>query len=299
MPQISSFPSELLLAFFERFPLQTLIAARCVSKEWRELVSTTLIHPARRALLDLFLEIILDERYSRDRKILASDAESTSAGNPHADTTFDRELYIEQIRDQHEYLPVEFLVWILEWPEEVVIGRLSPCLPSTPRPTDDEWMTSDKKTLNYWGANMLGVNPPVVYAVPFLTDIPNFPSGPLPVLQIWRISSNDKSLLVLADSDYFREHGEVYQATAGFELVDPVVLHEAMLALPLNAPRGWVSWLRQYLNEYCITLERSVDSFRIDVELKDATTWAQWKELPAGVSSQILNDLASFQWDSE
>lgn len=298
-PGMASFPTELLMAFFEGFPLPTLIAARCVSKEWRELISTTCINPARRALLELFLEIVSDERYFRSKKTLAADAESASAGYPQADISFERELYITQLRTQYEYLPEEFVIWILEWPEEVAIGRLGPSLPSTPRPTDDERMTIDRESINYWGANMLGVRPPVIYAVPFRTELPNFPSGPLPVLQVWRTSRHDKSFLVLADSDYFREHGEVYHVTAGFELDEPVVLQEDLLARPHNTPRGWVDWLRQYFNEYCISLEFGVDSFTIHAELEDATTWTQCKQLPAEVSSHILTDLANFQWDSE
>lgn len=282
-----TFPAELIIEFMMHFPLQTLIAARCVCREWRELVAASPLLPARRALLDLFLDITSNARYRNNKARLTSDEKSELAGCPKQDKPFDRDEYVRLLLAQHSYIPQEFLLWILEWPEEVVIGRLWPTLPATPRPTADELMKTDRTAINHWGSNMLGLRPPILYAVSFDADTRDgFPDGEaVPVLQIWRTSYTEKTLLVFHDSDYFREHGEVYRVGEGFDVEPGIYLDHEVQARHFVKPRGWISWLRLYFNELAFDMEtgRHDSALRVDAEMKLAIPWTKWKEQTSAV----------------
>lgn len=279
-----TFPPELLLEFIQQFPLETLLAARCVSKQWRELVAIAPIPPVRRALLLLFFEIVLDSRYpeSKQRRIVNDAAAGLDAPRKHG--TFDRQAYIDQILAQHDYIPDEFVIWILEWPELVIIGRLGPTSPAIPRPTKDETASFEHKKKDHWGTNMLGVCPPVVYLAAFDTiKLPGFPvDAPLPVLLIWRRSPDDKFILVLSDLPYFKESGEVYFVGEGLGLQAPIELSGGVLSYPELKPRGWFDWLRLHFEEHLYEMgQMDGRSYEVDEEVEDATTWVQWRAMEA------------------
>jgi len=61
---------ELILAFFEVFPLKTLIAAQGVNKQWRSLVPKTTMLPARRKLYDLYHVAIVSPAFLANRAVL-------------------------------------------------------------------------------------------------------------------------------------------------------------------------------------------------------------------------------------
>lgn len=65
---IADFPNELLLEMFSFLPLKSLIAARGVNREWRSLVQLSDIPPERRALLELYYDIIQTPYFLASRK---------------------------------------------------------------------------------------------------------------------------------------------------------------------------------------------------------------------------------------
>lgn len=282
MPHIA-FPTELFTELIVWLPLETLLAGRSVSKLWRELINSAPLLPARRALLGLFLEIVLDSCYNQHKQLrLANDAAAGITSQRHQHYGFNRQEYIDHLYAQYNYIPDEFVLWILEWPEKVVIGRLGPTLPSTPRPTMVEVFDHFRK--DHWGANVLGIHPPVVYAVSFDSEaIPGFPEGPVfPVLQVWRMSRQEKCVLVLADLPYFREHGEVLFLDQGFELGHPIELYSQVMSHPATRPRGWLEWLRIYFREHWYEMSGvKSSSYAQDVELAEATKRVQWKAMEA------------------
>jgi hypothetical protein len=88
-PCITDFPNELLLEIFSFFPLKGLIAARGVSQMWRNFVSLSHILPVRRALLDLYYEVIQAPGFLSSRETVISSL-----------LPFDREVYVATIEEQ-------------------------------------------------------------------------------------------------------------------------------------------------------------------------------------------------------
>ncbi|KAF8816401.1 hypothetical protein BYT27DRAFT_7025857, partial [Phlegmacium glaucopus] len=91
---------------------QSLIASRGVCKEWRRLVPLADLNPHRRRLLDLFDTIINSSFFLQTRPW-------TVTGNNLQN--FDRQ--------QHNKIPEEFRLWILEWPARVAVRCQWPGLP--------------------------------------------------------------------------------------------------------------------------------------------------------------------------
>ncbi|KAJ7075725.1 hypothetical protein B0H15DRAFT_649676 [Mycena belliarum] len=111
MTQLNDFPNEILLHIFPHMPLKSLIAAYGVSKLWRHLAPLAEIIPPRRGLLDLYFNIMESPIFERTRPWLLDNLRP-----------FNREAYIEALLAQHDYLPDDFRIWILEWPAKAVIA---------------------------------------------------------------------------------------------------------------------------------------------------------------------------------
>lgn len=86
---ISELPTELVLEFMSWFPLKSLIAARGVNQSWRHLVLLSSILPARRALLDLYYDVIQTPDFLRTRRGVIDALEP-----------FDREQYVDLLEGQ-------------------------------------------------------------------------------------------------------------------------------------------------------------------------------------------------------
>ncbi|KAH8092226.1 hypothetical protein BXZ70DRAFT_951828 [Cristinia sonorae] len=121
---IHSLPNELMLSIFPLLPLRSLIAARGVSREWNHFSSVSFIPPARKALLELYLEVIKSPSFLSSRKLVADHLRE-----------LDREGYIDLLEaDTGVPLPDEFRVWVLEWPLNAVCTWLWPGLESIQPP---------------------------------------------------------------------------------------------------------------------------------------------------------------------
>ncbi|KAJ7619615.1 hypothetical protein FB45DRAFT_161751 [Roridomyces roridus] len=118
MPEL---PPELVLELFPHFTLKALIAAEGVCRQWKEFVVTTDVYPPRRSLLNLYQKIICDPLF-RDVHTRPWLWENLRP--------FDRQAYLDHIYAQHNYIPEEFRLWILEWPNKAVIGCAWPGLPA-------------------------------------------------------------------------------------------------------------------------------------------------------------------------
>lgn len=88
---ISDFPNEVLLEVFARFSLMSLIASRGVNRAWKNLVPLSNIPPARRALLELYDDVIQTSDFNGTRRKVTS-----------ALTPFDREAYVAGLEEQIE-----------------------------------------------------------------------------------------------------------------------------------------------------------------------------------------------------
>ncbi|KAJ7100022.1 hypothetical protein B0H15DRAFT_818401 [Mycena belliarum] len=151
MTELTDFPNEILLQIFPQLTLKSLIAAHGVSKLWRHLAPIADISPPRRGLLDLYFNIIESPIFDQTRPWLLDNL-----------TPFDREAYIDALLAQHDYLPDDFRIWILEWPAKAVIGCHWPGLPAK--------YFSEFRSVglgSFVGCNFLGCIPPVVHTIVF------------------------------------------------------------------------------------------------------------------------------------
>ncbi|KAJ7603167.1 hypothetical protein FB45DRAFT_963143 [Roridomyces roridus] len=120
MSTFEDFPPELTLQIFPHLPLKGLVAAEGVCRQWKQFVAITDIYPPRRALFELYQKIVRDPLF-RDldtRPWLWDNLRS-----------FDRQAYVDHILAQHDYIPEDFRLWILEWPNKAVIACAWPGLP--------------------------------------------------------------------------------------------------------------------------------------------------------------------------
>ncbi|KAJ7476832.1 hypothetical protein B0H11DRAFT_1675747, partial [Mycena galericulata] len=142
--------NEVLLQIFPHLPFKSNIAARGVSRVWRQLVPLAEINPARSGLLDLYLKIIESPVFHMTRPWLLANLRP-----------FDREAYIDALLSQHDYLPEDFRIWILEWPAKAAIACCWPGLPATYYSLEADGIE------RIGGCNWLGRIPPVVHTVLF------------------------------------------------------------------------------------------------------------------------------------
>jgi hypothetical protein len=106
-----------LLQVFQWLPLKSLIATKGVNRQWRHLVPLADIHPARHALLNLYIDFLASPAFLSTRPTILAESRQ-----------FDREAYIVFFRENDCAVPDEFLLWVLEWPNQAVIGWTWPGL---------------------------------------------------------------------------------------------------------------------------------------------------------------------------
>lgn len=102
--------------------LKTLMLARCVSSDWRRLVSLADLHPTRRRFWELYDNMLANPLFLESRLWTMVNLKS-----------FDREAYIETLLAQcftpEAEIPEDFEMYILEWPARMAIGGAWPGLP--------------------------------------------------------------------------------------------------------------------------------------------------------------------------
>ncbi|KAJ7619612.1 hypothetical protein FB45DRAFT_931205 [Roridomyces roridus] len=119
MPTLDVFPPELAAEIFTHLPLKALVAAEGVCRQWKEFVAVADIYPSRRALFRLYQKIVHDP--------LFHDVDSRPWLWENL-RPFDRQAYLDHILAQHNYIPEDFRLWILEWPNKAVIACAWPGL---------------------------------------------------------------------------------------------------------------------------------------------------------------------------
>ncbi|KAJ8495366.1 hypothetical protein ONZ45_g12906 [Pleurotus djamor] len=152
---INILPFELLLATFREFHLTSIIAASGVCQEWRRLLLIANIHPSRRALLDIYLHIIGEPWFLDSRPWVLQNL-----------SEFNRRVYVNTLLQQHDYLPDEFMIWVLEWPAKAVFGGIWPGLPTHIH--DLVGPIGPAGWLEGW--NLLNFSKPVVWTVNAVND---------------------------------------------------------------------------------------------------------------------------------
>ncbi|KAJ8462793.1 hypothetical protein ONZ45_g17810 [Pleurotus djamor] len=198
---LTTIPNEVLLAIFGEFHLPTLIHGRAVCRKWRDLLPLADIQPIRRALLDLFNEIIEEPWFLDGRPWVLENLSS-----------FDREAYVDALLAQHNYLPVEFRIWILEWPAKAAFAGIWPGLP--PFTLDLIGPSVPRRWRDYW--NLMDPSKPIVRTINAIrSDVdPDFdldPSvnmdltdyiQPLPGLPIIMEEGDKTTWLILDEGNY-------------------------------------------------------------------------------------------------
>ncbi|KAJ8472695.1 hypothetical protein ONZ45_g16560 [Pleurotus djamor] len=116
---VTALPNELLLAVFREFHLATLINGRAVCRRWHDLLPLADTHPIRRALLDIYNQIIREPWFLDSRPWVLENL-----------LPFDRKAFADALLAQHSYLPEEFRIWLLEWPAKAVFYGFWPGLPA-------------------------------------------------------------------------------------------------------------------------------------------------------------------------
>ncbi|CAL1715447.1 unnamed protein product [Somion occarium] len=142
-------PNELLLEIYPLLPLKGLIAARGVSRRWRSLVTEADLKPARRRLLELYLEVIKCPAFLATRADIV----------PHL-KPFDRKAYLGHISEAAQP-PEEFEMWVNEWPARAAIGWVWPGLNCEVH----EGETNAVKRHDFM--NTLGHHPPYIKTVTY------------------------------------------------------------------------------------------------------------------------------------
>ncbi|KAJ7655353.1 hypothetical protein B0H17DRAFT_1207293 [Mycena rosella] len=113
------FPNEILLKIFSHLALKALISSQGVSQLWQGLVPLAELGLTWRALLEFYIRVIDEPVFLRTRPWVLDHFRP-----------FDREAYIDAIRDQHNYVPHEFRMSIIELPEKAVVGCAWPGFPN-------------------------------------------------------------------------------------------------------------------------------------------------------------------------
>ncbi|KAJ7071413.1 hypothetical protein C8F01DRAFT_433170 [Mycena amicta] len=108
-----------LIEIFPRLAFVALIRCRCVCQTWRQLVLHADVSPIRRSLYELYLDVIDSDGFLPSRQRVLSQLQP-----------FDRKGYIAALRSQtHAFIPPEFELYILEWPEKAILYPIWPGLP--------------------------------------------------------------------------------------------------------------------------------------------------------------------------
>ncbi|KAL0961141.1 hypothetical protein HGRIS_006113 [Hohenbuehelia grisea] len=156
MPSTSSpvFPNELWLEIIPHLELKPLIAIRCTSRVLRTFAASADIHPYRKSFLSIYLDLIDRPWFLATRPWLLENLRP-----------FDRQAYLDDIAAFPDvYIPEDFAMWILEWPERAVIRCLWPGLPF------DQGFDLRDRVQRRPGWNGLGMVPPTVLAFTMSED---------------------------------------------------------------------------------------------------------------------------------
>lgn len=183
---MKDFPNEILLQIFSFLPLKSLIIGRTVSQEWRRLIPLADINPIRRSFLDFYLNLVDSPIFPQTRPWVLANLQP-----------FDRQQYINDLLDQHPYVPEAFRMWILEWPAKAVIGCVWPGLPNVYCPSE----AADHVHRNE-GNNLLAPLPPTICAMPHRNNCSD--AHFIPVLSIFH-GREDIAWLVLDERDGLRD----------------------------------------------------------------------------------------------
>ncbi|KAF8551319.1 hypothetical protein OG21DRAFT_1512912 [Imleria badia] len=143
---MDTLPPELVLYLIPFFPLTSLIAVRSVNTRWRSLAQIASLHPARKALLDVYLAAIIHPNFQS----------LVEALQPHA-REFDREVYVADLTSRGCVLPDLFELWVLEWPSNAIHFWAWPGLAKD--------FSVDHKYYYGWG-NMLGETTLTIDTIP-------------------------------------------------------------------------------------------------------------------------------------
>ncbi|PPQ92217.1 hypothetical protein CVT25_008990 [Psilocybe cyanescens] len=186
---LQSLPVEILLHMFSFLQLKPYIISHGVCKDWKNLLPLAEIHPTRRRLLALYHKIINTPYFERSLTWSLDNLEP-----------FDRQAYIDSLLSQYPAIPEEFRMWILEWPDRLVIACMWPGI-----------QLADYGTDNFrrrFGFNWLGYKSksPQLFAVLYKNKTPH--AKFIPGLLVWRTPTTTDWLIFAEDErDLF---GRVY-----------------------------------------------------------------------------------------
>ncbi|KAJ7665082.1 hypothetical protein DFH06DRAFT_1323471 [Mycena polygramma] len=151
MPHFADLPPEVSLQIFPHLPLKALITGEGVCRLWKQFISIADINPARHSLWALYRKIVNDPLFLPTRPWLLANLRP-----------FDRQAYIEALLAQHNYIPEDFRLWILEWPARAVIACAWPGLAETYCGRPPEEGDNIERMI---GCNFLSRIPPLVHRI--------------------------------------------------------------------------------------------------------------------------------------
>ncbi|KAL0961119.1 hypothetical protein HGRIS_006093 [Hohenbuehelia grisea] len=180
------FPNELWLDIIPRLELKPLIAIRCTSRVLRSFAVSADIHPYRKSFLTIYLDLIDRPWFLQSRPWLLENL-----------MPFDRQAYLDAIAAFPDvYIPEEFAMWILEWPERAVIRCMWPGLPF------NQGYEPRHRVERRPGWNGLGMMPPTVLVFSMLGTGDTFTHTP--GLLLWDEYRRQIEYLLLHRGERFR-----------------------------------------------------------------------------------------------
>ncbi|KAJ8453833.1 hypothetical protein ONZ45_g19548 [Pleurotus djamor] len=252
---MNSLPNELLLHIFRQLPLKTLISARGVCVKWRDMLLVADIHPTRRALYEIHLQILEESWFRKSRLAVQRNLKE-----------FDRKAYVDSLLLQHNYLPDDYKMWVLEWPALATFGGFWPGLPSA------------EHAGARWGVvNLLDSSKPTVYTLSYIAPAAEasdlweegeeiedwFPAIPI------TINVGDDVVWLVLDETHYR--GEVVQTYS-----DPDTFQASQIDDEVVVWSSWVEYLRDKVDDLEYTQRESIPSFH----LAERIDFAPWRIVP-------------------
>ncbi|KAJ8487213.1 hypothetical protein ONZ45_g14419 [Pleurotus djamor] len=237
---ITTLPNELLLAIFGEFHLTTIVLASGVCRKWRDLLLVANIHPTRRALLNVFKKLIKEPWFLESRPWVLGNL-----------SPFNRRAYVDALLEQHDYLPEEFKIWILEWPEKAAFGGIWPGLPHEIRD-----VAGPKVSVPWQKWNFLDASKPIVWTINHINedgvdvntgDEKDYLVEPLPGLPInlEEINEGQATWLLLDKGRYRDQTIRTFSSEDEFLSIDinfNVVLWKSWIDFLKNRLREVTSW---------------------------------------------------------
>ncbi|KAF4611668.1 hypothetical protein D9613_003688 [Agrocybe pediades] len=173
---LDSLPNELLLHIFSFLELKSYLISRAVCKKWQMLLPHAEVHPIRRRMLKLFEHMLQAPKFLETRPWILDNLRH-----------FDRQAYIEGLLDQYPAIPEEYRLWILEWPEKMVVYALWPGLPL---------VLFNKDTIQMGqGVNWMAYPSPLLLTLAYNKGSLDTKENLTPALLAWRTSERTHWLL--------------------------------------------------------------------------------------------------------